>query len=86
MTPHGWYLSMRFRAATRIPDENPIGHHPEDAVGVAGQDSGTITVLAIDTDAGVLTRSDSSLTIPSPTHLLAEPSARTEPNQREEQL
>jgi hypothetical protein len=51
-----------------------------------GQDSGTITVQAIHTEAGVLTRSDGSLTIPSLTHLLAEPGARTEPNRREEQL
>jgi 6-phosphogluconolactonase len=79
-----------------LVDEVPCGgENPrditlvDDAVYVANQDSGTITVLAIDTEAGFLTRSDSSLTIPSPTHLLAAVprpiTARTEPNQREEQ-
>jgi len=86
MMLHGGYLSMRFRAVTRIPDENPMDITLKTRFASPGQDRGTITVLAIDTEAGVLTRSDSGLTIPSPTHLPAEPGARTEPNHREEQL
>jgi len=68
------------------PTRIPYRHHPEGAVYGAGQDSRTITLLAVDADPGLLTRTDSSLTIPSPTHLPAEPGARTEPNHREEQL
>ncbi len=56
----------------------------DDTVYVANQDSGTITVLTIDTDTGMLTHRDGSLAIPSPTHLLAEPAGRAEPNPREE--
>jgi 6-phosphogluconolactonase len=61
-----------------LVDEVPCGgENPrditlvDDAVYVANQDSGTITVLMIDTETGFLTPSHSSLTIPSPTHVLA---------------
>ena len=43
----------------------------DDAVHVANQDSGTITVLALDTDPGLLTRRVGGLAIPSPTQGVA---------------
>jgi len=43
----------------------------DDAVHVANQDSGTITVLALDTDRGLLTRRVGGLAIPSPTQGVA---------------
>ena len=74
-----------------LVDEVPCGgENPraitlvDDAVYVANQDSGTITVVALDTDTGMLTQPDGSLPIPSPTQLLARPVPPTEPNPREE--
>ncbi len=74
-----------------LVDEVPCGgENPrditlvDDAVYVANQDSGTITVVALDTGTGMLTQRDGSLAIPSPTRLLARPVPRTEPYPREE--
>ena len=78
-----------------LVDEIPCGgENPRDitlvgdTIYVANQGSGTITVLTIDPETGLLSRSAGSLAIPSPTHVLAAGltalAARAEPNNRQE--